>query len=81
MSLQSNILKIFSLDTEEDFDSKVIREGKRGAMTTLVNLIPLILLVIFIGIAAFIGYQVGCRFWMLLLKQYLLITVSDFLFG
>ena len=59
MSLPSKILKIFSLSAEEDFDSKKIGHWAGGTMATLGNLLPLILLVIFIGIVAIIGYQVS----------------------
>ena len=69
MSLHSKILKIFSLSVEQDFDLKAARNGKEGTMTTLGNLLPLIILVVFIGIVAIVGYQVSHRHCKSLLLQ------------
>ena len=80
MSLPSKVLKIFSLSTEEDFGSEKTGHRTGGTMATLGNLLPLILLVIFIGVVAVIGYQVSHLLWLLLLPA-LPFVVSDYILG
>ena len=69
MSLSSKILKIFSLsipsDSENRYRTGIGKEhlargqpDNQAAMHTLANLLPLFILIVFIGIVAIIGYQV-----------------------
>ena len=69
MSLHLQVLKIFLSSTEEDFDSGAFGKGSTGTMATLSNLLPLIILVIFLGIVAVIGYQV-CHCFRTFIKAY-----------